>query len=400
MSLRAARFALVLLASPVTAHVGAQRAAPEVLVGTLGAQRIVLETWRDSADARARHGRWFAQRDGVDRAIDGTWRGDTLRLDETNGFVTEDDLPAPATRPVRRVAEWRLVRRGATLAGMRRTVQGSTDSVRLTLLGDSALRALARTDTTLAAADWLPWRGHEPYESLRAERPLVLGPVVRRATVAWRTRRDPRTGASVPVLVAHPDPARMARANAALDGLLRHEISAAYACAADLASRGFEGERSSAVPDPDNRFGFTVVHADARLLSLEIAGSVFCGGAHPSNVWTVTMLDLATGRVLTRDDLVRPGRRVALERLVLARLRGSRPAGEPEDIPECTLRDDGGERPGLVEYAGWVVIEGRFTIVQTGHPHVMAVCDGRYGTLPRSALRDIVPAWLLASLRR
>lgn len=379
----------------------AQRVEPHVMSGTIAARRIVFETWPDSVVPRAVRGRWFDRGDGVDHAIAGRWLGDTLHLDETDAFVTEDDLPAPAGRPVRRVAEWRLVRRGATLAGARRMLAArAADSVRLEPLEPHVTRALRGTDTTLGAADWRPWRGHEPYEMSRAERPLVLGDVVRRGDVAWRSRRDPRTGVSVPQLIAHPDPARLARATATLDGLLRHEISGAYACAADLASRGFEGAASSASPDPDNRFGFTIVHADTRLLTLEIAGSVYCGGAHPSNLWTTMMLDLARHRVLTSADLVRPGRRPALERLVLARRRADGPEGEPQTIAECALRDGGSGRPRLVEYAGWAIMHGRFTIVQTGYPHVLSVCNGRYGTLPRQVLRDIVPAWVFTSLRR
>lgn len=397
---RAARLAALLLALAPVASTAAQAPTPRTWQGTVGARRVVLETWRDGADAPRLRGRWFDRAIGVDHALDGRWQGDTLRLDETDAFVTEDDLPAPPERPVTLVARWRLVRTGDGLAGVRAPVRGARDTVRLATVARASAARRDPADSAFLGDTWLPWRGHEAYEALRAEAPLADGAVTRRGPVAWRTRSDPRSGAAVPRLVAHPDPARMARANAALDALLRHVIASSYACAADLASRGFEGARTTARPDTTNRFTYAVVHADARLLTLGITGSVFCGGAHPSNVTTHRMLDLATGRRVTGGDLVRPGRRGALERLVRTRLdrRTASAGGTEDDCPLFVAGDDGA--PTASEQLGYAIVDGRFTVVQDGHPHALSVCDGRYGTLPRALLRDIVHPWVLGSLSR
>lgn len=164
--------------------------------------------------------------------------------------------------------------------------------------------------------------------------------------------------------------------------------------------RGFEGEATSAAPDTTNVFAYAIVHADARLLTLEVAGSVFCGGAHPSNRWSLTMLDLASGRVVRGTDLVPPSRRAALLRLVRTHIDG-RPSSRDVEAGDCPLFVDAGDgRTEPVAELGYAVVDGRFTVVQTDHPHVSAACNGPQGTLPRTRLRGLVPPWVLGSLRR
>jgi hypothetical protein len=391
---------VVVIACALAPRVAAQGAWPSTYVGTLGARRIVMEFVRDSADARAVRGRWLDRAVGVDHAVAGRWGGDTLLLEETARPVREDDPREPSEPASPQVARWLLLRAGGSLAGSR---WATGDGARLPVRLDPArnMAAAGAADTALIADGYVPWRGHETYEAFRADAPLVAGPVTRRGTVAWRTLTDPRSGVAMPRLVAHPDAAAMARANAALDALRRREIGSAFACAAELAAGGAIAGTTPLVPDRDNQFTYTIVHVDARLLTLQQAGSVFCGGAHPANVWTVTMLDLVHGRVVTGDDLVRPSRRGALARLVLQRLHGRRRPGAPDEGADCSLFvDDERGRPQLVEYVRWAVIDGRFSVIQTDHPHAMSPCNDRYGTIPRTALRDIVHSWVLGSLRR
>ncbi len=89
-------------------------------------------------------------------------------------------------------------------------------------------------------------------------------------------------GVAYPRFTAFPDAQRMAKINAFLEAKHRESIEGYRDCRNGTRFMGDGGGSETEAPE----FAFRVVFASSEILTLEEAGSVFCGGAHPSNYVT------------------------------------------------------------------------------------------------------------------
>ncbi len=108
-------------------------------------------------------------------------------------------------------------------------------------------------------------------------------------TVEVDMMKDSVFGIEHPVLSKFPDAGRKEANNAALTAAFKSEIAEYRDCKNGVP---IDWEEDPETSGPD--FAYTVDYATPDLLSFTIAGSVFCGGAHPSNYVTPVTYDLST----------------------------------------------------------------------------------------------------------
>ena len=96
---------------------------------------------------------------------------------------------------------------------------------------------------------------------------------------------------SHPMLGRFPDEVRKQAVNA----MLRSHHAAAVAQYRDCRN-GIISEQRQESETPEPEFAYEVLYASPTLLSIAESGSVYCGGAHPSNYVTPKTFDLVTQR--------------------------------------------------------------------------------------------------------
>ena len=200
-------------------------------------------------------------------------------------------------------------------------------------------------------------------------------------SVEIRMVKDSAFGASFPILGKFPDAARMAKANAVL-------------LAAHLRAVVQYRECKNGVPvaweeaDGEPEFSHDVTYGSPTVLSFNESGSVFCGGAHPSNyVKPVTydllaatqmggsyLLDLSPlgfGRVL---KLANKDERIAFERFALARWKVAADREKDAELASACSTGWIDESPeGEREFDLSFVPTG-LAVTRVDFPHAASVC--------------------------
>lgn len=320
-------------------------AAAEIYVGTIGSAEIVV-VLRAPEDGRV--GTYFYRRVGADIALHGDAIGPTLVLTED----VEEPVAGDVSR-MRTSGTWRLIRAGDGLTGQ---WQASAGSAPLSV----TLRLLSHTATIPPGAYGAPQSEPQPthittsgeaagmldemmpYLLERARTPVSQGPERTFGVGAYRMIIDPRTHVYWPRLTRFPDAGAMGRLNTVFEENRAIAIGEAQQCADDLIDQGatIDGRsRSNRRPVADVAT-IAVTHLGARLISLTTSGSIFCGGAHPSNFFDGVSYEVATAHVFDPSQLLRlntPARQAAFTRLWRAQMRRNIRANPGRIITECPL---------------------------------------------------------------
>ena len=144
-----------------------------------------------------------------------------------------------------------------------------------------------------------------PYEYLKLKGYAVpAGPIMKSKVskgVAWRMYRDPRSKFKYPRLAQHPNPVVLEKINSLLEQDHWRMTLAALECGTMIYS-------DSPPPGAGGLGGFDDEYIDvsflsATLMSVVVAGSTMCGGAHPNNHFNPFTLDLIRGEYLNWNRL-------------------------------------------------------------------------------------------------
>ena len=198
--------------------------------------------------------------------------------------------------------------------------------------------------------------------------------------VEVRWQKDSAFGIGFPMLGKFPDGNRKARANTML--LTQHLKSVAqYRNCLNGVPAGWDE------PETEPQFSFTVDYASASLLSYTEAGSVFCGGAHPSNYVNPQTFDLMTPARLGGDyqlDLSPQGfgqilklqdktERIAFERFALERWQSAAKAGGATEEDSCATGWINDSAEGEKDFDLSFTDKG-LAVTRTDYPHAASNC--------------------------
>lgn len=207
------------------------------------------------------------------------------------------------------------------------------------------------------------------------DKPKAFGPV----TVGWV--KDSAFGIAFPVLTQFPDKARMDAVNAMLMDVHRKSVSTYRDCKNGVP---VDWEDENAGPE----IAYQIDYASPSLLGVTESGSVFCGGAHPSNYATPITFDLASqqqiggrdqldlkpdgfGRILKLDS---KDERIAFENFALERWKAAA-AKDKEMGADCATGWIEDAPAGEKDFSLTLRPEG-LGIFRTDYPHVASVCLG------------------------
>lgn len=197
--------------------------------------------------------------------------------------------------------------------------------------------------------------------------------------VEVRFTKDSAFGIAFPVLGNFPDGNRKAKVNALL--LTQHMKSVVeYRSCLNGVPQDWRQ------PETEPQFSYDVDYASPTLLSYTESGSVFCGGAHPSNYIKVRTFDLTApaqiggdyqldlspqgfGRILKLANLQE---RIAFERFVLGRWKEGA-AKDKEMGADCGTGwiDDSPEGEKELTLS---ILENGLAVNRTDFPHALSVC--------------------------
>jgi hypothetical protein len=154
----------------------------------------------------------------------------------------------------------------------------------------------------------------------------VIGKPMRTGTVGWALKKELRSGVALPVLLTGPDPAGLARINAAL-------------------AKQFEAAVVDALTMEDYEPDEKVLYADERMVAIGGTTGFDGGGAHPSEFFSAATWDLRTGDAIDWEALMRPAADGAVD---LSR-SGSFLAAVLRELQRAAKDDDGGCLSGATE---------------------------------------------------
>ncbi len=105
--------------------------------------------------------------------------------------------------------------------------------------------------------------------------------------------KDSVFGAPYPMLLTHPDAAKIVKINSFLQEKHRDAVLGVRECQSGL---GFSADASTlnAGKPKDPEYQYELTYASPTVLSMVESGSVFCGGAHPANYSQPIMFNLDT----------------------------------------------------------------------------------------------------------
>ncbi|MER8383988.1 hypothetical protein NKG60_15245 [Mesorhizobium sp. M1428] len=397
------------LSSPVTFMAAilvlstAAEAEPVTYAGKLGKSDIVVEFTGDPAATDGPlAGRYFYRSKGVDIPLQArSQKGSKFELaeEEACGADNCDDGKAA---PI--AAVWRLASssNGKTLEGSwngkkalplrlervaSRQVTGSEPSTPLDLYDFSFMKFFGN-DTPLTMET-------SPYDYLRMDTQLDNGKTTGWPDATYRYVVDPRTKFATPRIVELSGNVSVEAANALLqDRHWRANIGALGCVAAQYA--GFnEGGPIDGVNDGTlggcEDSTFEVSSLTPRLMSWRESGSIFCGGAHPTNYSDAYIMDVRRGVLLGLQDIFsdtvdgKPG--PSLASLVKQRRKKPTDQTDIDHEAECGMDDLIGEYLAVSlwrEGDKQVLVFGLQTL-----PHAIQACADDLLELPVSEARDL-----------
>lgn len=195
-----------------------------------------------------------------------------------------------------------------------------------------------------------------------------------------RWLKDSAYGITYPMLGAFPDAAGKEAANALLMKAIRKSLGDYRDCK--------NGVPLDWEPENEVEMSFEINYASPTLLSFTESGSVFCGGAHPSNYATPSTYDLTVpariggtenldlspegfGRIL---KLANKDERIAFEKFALGRWKAGADA-DKEMGPDCATGWIEDAPDGAKNFSLFFTDKG-LAVFRTDYPHVASVCLG------------------------
>ena len=382
-----------------------------VYKGTLGTNtEVVLELEKKSAGYE---GRYFYLRFGVDIPLQGTLAAlkEALPKEEHGKRLDADDnsdpdLPIfidPVTKKPRSV--WQGEIKGDTYQGtwhntktkknlpfkLQQVGRYDPDAINpegvetITIAVTSGVGSGIANGTTIAL-------GNAPYEYLKMQFPLQLGPEIIRKNVGYRMVTDPRTRFAYPRLTCHPNPQVLASSNQLLEQRHWQMSLAALSCMATLYA-GSQMASGDLGNYDSEKIG--VRYLSETLMTVVESGSTGCGGAHPNNHYDPFTLDLIHGDYLDFNRLF-PAKSIhdnqidldpVLANFISEKMKSaSKRAPAPADMDLDTECND-----VLLEYLDFEFDEpDKISFVISGIGHAMGACLGPRMIIPISALKPIL----------
>lgn len=370
--------------------------------GTLGKAAVVMELARD-ADGKGYAGRYFYPAYGVDIAL----TGPLDHLLEPMASTAYASLHEQGSQVDIVAAQWNGQLTGKTFSGTwTRRKDGRTLPFSLTEFARYDPEAVAPDAVEAITQIISPGIGSgisvdaeinaksAPYDFLKMTGvSLKLDKVIGDQRVAFQYVMDPRTRFWFPRLVRHPDPKRLQETNRILEQVHWSISMEGLAClSSDYVPVGADGDDPYVDINPAtgtlgsvDKEVVEVSYLSTTLMSFTIAGSTFCGGAHPNNHIDVYTLDLLRGGALDFDKLFHLRKRKGDEEFVidprLAKLLMNPNSGKGgEDIDWC-----------IKNYMAFYFPEkDTWAVVASGAPHVTGVCNGTAEYFEFSRLKPIL----------
>ena len=207
-----------------------------------------------------------------------------------------------------------------------------------------------------------------------AAKPFSFGDV----TLAFE--KDSIFNLEMPIFAKHPDKTVMNRANALLRDYYRTSLMTYRECINGLPQepgKPFEPE-----------YAFDATYASPQVVTLQESGSVFCGGAHPSNYVSYLTYDLLAGQQIggkyqldlspqgfgTLLKLASKPERIAFEKFAIGRwMDAAKAAGEAGDDGCAGPSFMGDDQPGEKNFSLAFARSG-LAVQRTDYPHVASNC--------------------------
>ncbi|PFH10514.1 hypothetical protein BCF11_2936 [Collimonas sp. PA-H2] len=227
-----------------------------------------------------------------------------------------------------------------------------------------------------------------PYDYLKMQFPLQLGPEILRKNVGYRMATDPRTKFAYPRLTRHPNPQILASVNQILEQRHWQMSLAALECKATLYT--MDGPAAGTLGDYDSE-AIGVRYLSDTLMSVVESGSTFCGGAHPNNHYDPFTLDLIQGGYLDFNRLFPVRRRdkdrsdidPVLANFISKKVKSANKRADSDSDTDCS--------DVLPQYLDFEFDEpDKISFVVSGIGHAMGVCLGPQLVMPIRALQPIL----------
>ena len=384
-----------------------------VFKGTLGKNtEVVLELEKKSASYE---GRYFYLRFGVDIPLQGTLAAlkEALPKEEHGKRLDADDnsdpdLPIfidPVTKKPRSV--WQGEIKGDTYQGtwhnaktkknrafkLHQVGRYDPDAIKPEGVEAVTIAVTSGTGSGIAVGTIISL-GNAPYDYLKMQFPLQLGPEIIRKNVGYRMVTDPRTRFAYPRLTRHPNPQVLAASNQILEQRHWQMSLAALSCMATLYA-GSQMASGDLGNYDSEKIG--VRYLSETLMTVVESGSTYCGGAHPNNHYDPFTLDLIHGDYFDFNRLF-PAQRshdnqIDLDPVIADFIRekmksASNRAPAPADMASDSDTDC---NDVLLEYLAFEFDEpDKISFVVSGIGHAMGVCLGPRMIIPISALKPIL----------
>ena len=233
-----------------------------------------------------------------------------------------------------------------------------------------------------------------PYDYLKMQFPLQLGPEIIVKSVGYRLVIDPRTLFAYPRLTRHPNLQILTGSNQILEQRHWQMNLAALACKATLYTEYQLGQGTLGDYDSGKN---GVSYLSETLLTVVESGSTYCGGAHPNNHYDPFTLDLIHGGYLDFNRLfpIRSSHDNQMElEPVLANFISEKMKSVSNLAPASSDMDSDLEtecKNVLLEYLDFEFDEpDKIAFVISGIGHAMGVCLGPRIIIPISALKAIL----------
>ncbi|MER9562605.1 hypothetical protein [Mesorhizobium sp. M0571] len=381
----------------------AAEAEPVTYSGKLGKSDIVVEFTGDpAAPDGPLAGRYFYRSKGVDIPLQArSQKGSKFELAEEEECGA-DNCGDGKVAPI--AAVWRLASsdRGKTLEGSWNGKQAL--SLRLKRVASreatdsepgSPFDLHDFSDMTFFADDTPITMETSPYDYLRLDTPLDTGETAGWPDATYHYVVDPRTKFATPWIVQLSGNVPVTAANALLEDRRRRANLGALSCAARQYA-GFNEVGPIDGGDDDTLGGYEdsqsqVTSLTPRLMSWQESGSLFCGGAHPTNYSDAYIMDVRRGVLLGLQDIFsdtvdgKPG--PSLVSFVKQRRKKPTNQSDIDHEAECGMDDLIGEN-----LAASLWREGDKQVLVfglQGLPHAIQACGDDVLELPVSEVRDL-----------
>jgi hypothetical protein len=253
-----------------------------VFEGTLGKSRILVELNAGTEKSSYKGGyadgsRYSYTPAAYDLKLRLDAEGETLRFTEATVPHYAIDELKDGDKALS--GKWELKVSGETASGTWTSANGRK-SLPITLQRKALLTNVGAESNQLSATYNAQWFALQNVSG--ADSPVSFG------NVKLAFEKDSSFNLPMPVFTALPDKAAMAKANMLLREYYKRSLISYRDCINGL------NEEPKKPYEPE--YNFSVPYASQRLVTIQEGGSVFCGGAHPSNYVSYLTFDLVNGR--------------------------------------------------------------------------------------------------------